>query len=321
MPTESCRKHDRGRTLTRRRCSASGSVPRRSGRRPNWPRSPATAHDAEATDSWIVVAQRVVADARRTAELAALITPNAGGWLALAEAEYARAHGGSDPHLWNIAAVAWVRLERPPLAAYCQWREGEALLEAGAARSEAAVPLRSAYAVATRLSAAPLASELEALARRGRVDLRAPRRLQPTDPDLAKAWGLTPRETEVLSLIAQGCTNREIARTLVISEKTTGVHVTHILHKLQVPTRLEAAAIAHRVVAISPAGVPARSPTSSLVGAARLSPNNDPVQDPDMRPTPSLDSPASRRPPNRADIGDHRLRPVESIPPTKLDKS
>ena len=184
--------------------------------------------------------------------MAARITPNAGGWLALAEAEYSRARGGSDPHLWNIAAVAWERLERPPLAAYCRWREGEALLEAGAARSEAAVPLRSAYAVATRMSAAPLANELEALARRGRVDLRAPQRLQPTDPDLAKAWGLTPREAEVLSLIAQGCTNREIARTLVISEKTTGVHVTHILRKLQVPTRLEAAAIAHRLVAMAP---------------------------------------------------------------------
>ena len=209
-------------------------------------------HDAEATDSWIVMAQRVIADARRTAELAASITPNAGGWLALAEAEYSRARGGSDPRLWNIAAVAWGRLERPPLAAYCRWREGEALLEAGAARSEVAVPLRSAYAVATRMSAAPLANELEALARRGRVDLRAPQRLQPTDPALAKAWGLTPRETEVLGLIAQGCTNREIARTLVISEKTTGVHVTHILRKLQVPTRLEAAAMAHRVVAISP---------------------------------------------------------------------
>ena len=64
----------------------------------------------------------------------------------------------------------------PPLAAYCRWRETEALLGAGATRSEAAVPLRSAYAVATRMRAAPLARELEALARRGRVDLRAPER-------------------------------------------------------------------------------------------------------------------------------------------------
>ena len=56
----------------------------------------------------------------------------------------------------------------------------------------------------------------------------------------------------MLSLIAQGCTNREIARTLVISEKTTGVHVTHILRKLDVPTRLQAAAIAHRLASLPP---------------------------------------------------------------------
>ena len=40
---QSCRRRERGRTLTRPRCSASGSVPRRSGPRPNWPPSPATA--------------------------------------------------------------------------------------------------------------------------------------------------------------------------------------------------------------------------------------------------------------------------------------
>jgi DNA-binding NarL/FixJ family response regulator len=55
----------------------------------------------------------------------------------------------------------------------------------------------------------------------------------------------------VLQLIAQGCTNREIARTLVISEKTTGVHVTHILRKLDVPTRVQAAAIADRWAPLS----------------------------------------------------------------------
>ena len=64
--------------------------------------------------------------------------------------------------------------------------------------------------------------------------------------------GLTPREAEVLRLVAQGCTNREIARTLVISDKTTEVHVTHILRKLDVPTRLRAAAIAHRLAPLPP---------------------------------------------------------------------
>ena len=59
--------------------------------------------------------------------------------------------------------------------------------------------------------------------------------------------GLTPREAEVLTLVARGHTNREIAEALVISIKTTGHHVSHILHKLDVPTRADAAAIAHRI--------------------------------------------------------------------------
>jgi DNA-binding NarL/FixJ family response regulator len=54
------------------------------------------------------------------------------------------------------------------------------------------------------------------------------------------------REAEVLTLIARGYTNREIAETLVISVKTAGVHVSHILRKLDAPNRLEAAAIPHR---------------------------------------------------------------------------
>ena len=51
----------------------------------------------------------------------------------------------------------------------------------------------------------------------------------------------------MLTLVARGLTNREIAAALVISVKTASVHVTHILRKLDVPNRLEAAAIAHRL--------------------------------------------------------------------------
>jgi DNA-binding CsgD family transcriptional regulator len=69
--------------------------------------------------------------------------------------------------------------------------------------------------------------------------------------------GLTPREAEVLALVARGYTNREIAATLVISVKTASVHVSHILQKLGAPNRHEAAAIAHRVA--SPHGENPRS--------------------------------------------------------------
>ena len=51
----------------------------------------------------------------------------------------------------------------------------------------------------------------------------------------------------MLTLVARGLTNREIADVLVISVKTAGVHVSNILRKLDAPNRLEAAAIAHRL--------------------------------------------------------------------------
>jgi ATP/maltotriose-dependent transcriptional regulator MalT len=51
---------------------------------------------------------------------------------------------------------------------------------------------------------------------------------------------LTPRELEVLSLIARGYTNRDISRALYIADSTTKVHVRHILEKLGVRTRAEA---------------------------------------------------------------------------------
>ena len=57
---------------------------------------------------------------------------------------------------------------------------------------------------------------------------------------------LTPREREVLALLADGASNRVIADRLVISTKTAGVHVSNLLAKLGVGSRLEAAAIAHR---------------------------------------------------------------------------
>ncbi len=63
----------------------------------------------------------------------------------------------------------------------------------------------------------------------------------PLRPACIPAGKLTRREKEVLGLLAQGLTNREIARTLYISEATAKVHVRHILEKLGVRSRTEAA--------------------------------------------------------------------------------
>ena len=59
---------------------------------------------------------------------------------------------------------------------------------------------------------------------------------------------LTPREREVLDLLATGATNKTIATTLVITEKTASVHVSNILTKLRVDNRGAAAALARDLV-------------------------------------------------------------------------
>jgi DNA-binding NarL/FixJ family response regulator len=57
--------------------------------------------------------------------------------------------------------------------------------------------------------------------------------------------GLTPRELDVLRLLAVGHSNRQIAADLFISENTTEVHVSRVLSKLGLSRRAEAAAYAH----------------------------------------------------------------------------
>ncbi|MET0578101.1 MAG: response regulator transcription factor, partial [Ilumatobacteraceae bacterium] len=94
--------------------------------------------------------------------------------------------------------------------------------------------------------AAPLLARIEAVSRRTRigVDAPAPRVLTAATID---HLGLTPREAEVLSLVAAGRTNREIGELLYISEKTASVHVSNILRKLGVRSRVDAAAVAQRL--------------------------------------------------------------------------
>ena len=64
--------------------------------------------------------------------------------------------------------------------------------------------------------------------------------------------GLTPREAEVLQLLADGLTNREIGGRLYISEKTVGTHIAHIFEKLDVHNRIEAASRARQLGVLQP---------------------------------------------------------------------
>jgi DNA-binding CsgD family transcriptional regulator/tetratricopeptide (TPR) repeat protein len=189
--------------------------------------------------------------ARRSVARAAAVSPEAHGWTAVAESEHTRVEGSSSPDRWQDAIAIWDQLKRPYPAVYCRWRLAEALLAAGAPRIDAAAPAREAHRAARRLAATPLLHELEQLSRRARLDLAGAD--ASALPDNGDALGMTAREREVLQLLARGYTNREIASELTISVKTASVHVSHILRKLDVTSRLEAAEIAHRLTPPPPA--------------------------------------------------------------------
>jgi DNA-binding CsgD family transcriptional regulator/tetratricopeptide (TPR) repeat protein len=173
--------------------------------------------------------------------------PETIAYATLGEAEATRLQGHSDPERWAAAAARWEELDQPYPAAYARWHQADALLTRRGSRAAATSTLRSAYQTTQRLGAAPLRRELEGLARRARIDLAEPQPIgEPAPARPAEPFGLTPREREVLALLAEGRTNPQIARALFISAKTASTHVSNILAKLGVASRVEAAAVAHR---------------------------------------------------------------------------
>jgi DNA-binding CsgD family transcriptional regulator len=172
---------------------------------------------------------------RRPVESAALLD---------ARAEAGRAAGEPDPDAYARAAAAWEALGRAEPAARMRWRQAEAHAAAGD-RDAAAEAARAAHALAVRLGAGWLRGETEGLAARARLELE-PEIAETAEPTVQDAFGLTERERQVLALLAAGATNREIGDTLYMAQKTASVHVSRILAKLNVRSRTEAAAVAHR---------------------------------------------------------------------------
>jgi DNA-binding NarL/FixJ family response regulator len=171
-------------------------------------------------------------------------SPVAAADLALAEAMVTRFQG-SDADAFARAAVAAERIGDAWLAAFARLHEADASASTGSA-ARATDALRAAYETATALGAEPLVGDIEALARRARISLDAPTVAVLAQADVVRL-GLTSREAEVLSLVAAGKTNREIGTELFVSEKTASVHVSNILRKLGVTSRVDAAAVAQRV--------------------------------------------------------------------------
>lgn len=182
---------------------------------------------------------------RRLAEEGRTSGPEGNAWQDRLHAEYLRLRwvAGIDPPggeelvaAWRRAVEGFVALGAAFETARSRARLAAALRATGdvdGATDQAAL----ARDVAERLGALPLLDEVR--------DLTA---TPPTAGNAPRAHGdaLTPRELEVLALVAEGRTNGEIARRLFISTKTVSVHVSNILAKLGASGRTEAAALARR---------------------------------------------------------------------------
>ena len=141
------------------------------------------------------------------------------------------------PVVDGIAATSqiksrWPEIEVVAMTSFVEERMVRDALEAGAAgyllkdaeAEEVAAAIRAAHAGQMHLD--------RTVARLLADSLRSPHR--PGDD-------LTPREREVLALIAGGASNRQIAETLVVSERTARTHVSAILSKLGLTSRTQAA--------------------------------------------------------------------------------
>jgi DNA-binding CsgD family transcriptional regulator len=181
------------------------------------------------------------AAARRAAAAAVSPGPESLAWQAAVDAEHLRLrHLTGDATVrpeqivaaWRTAVEAFERFGHVFQTARSRARLAVALRSAGAG-AEADEQVAVSMATASALGARPLLRELRALG------------AKPTnEPGAGPA--LTARELEVLALVAQGRSNREIGLVLFISSKTVSVHVSNLLAKLQAAGRTEAVAIARR---------------------------------------------------------------------------
>ena len=175
--------------------------------------------------------------------------PETRAWVSQVGAELLRFdHSRGEAKAWRATADQWGALGMAAQEAYARWRQAAAALTTDE-RDGALAALRRGQAVAEAVGAAAHLEGIERLSARARFRLRGTEREQHAPRPL----GLTPRESEVLALIARGLTNRQIAGELYISEKTAGVHVSNILAKLDVISRAQAAALAVQSGVVSPA--------------------------------------------------------------------
>ncbi len=176
----------------------------------------------------------------------------------MCEGELRRIRGEAADDVWKSVADSWDALGQPYPAAYARAQWAQALLQKPSGIREAAAVMREAHEMARALRANPLVESIEAIAQRAGVELEWQKIITlpanavdltgPRAADLiAIESQLTKREKQILELVAAGRSNRDIASECFISEKTASVHVSNIMRKLGVGSRVQAAALLHEM--------------------------------------------------------------------------
>jgi DNA-binding CsgD family transcriptional regulator len=174
--------------------------------------------------------------------------PPAQEQLALCRAEDARRRGTDRTDDWaGLARQPGVH-SQPLFEGYLLLRWADASRRR-ATRDDRGALLKRAAALAAAAGAAPLLADIRRTAALGGIGLADPGPAREVADELQRLH-LTTREREVLDLLGEGRSNRQIARRLTITEKTASVHVSHVLRKLGVRTRTEASVLLHRLRAV-----------------------------------------------------------------------
>ncbi len=172
-------------------------------------------------------------------------TVRAEALLALCEAERARVSDSANAQSWRRAVAAADALGAVAQRAVRRGCASPNRCSPNAPHAaEATAALNEAVALFTDAPGSPIRALAEHVAHRARLRIED----SPDDEALRSTsrFGLTEREADVLRLLDEGRTNREIGAALFISPKTVSVHVSSIMRKLGVRRRADAARIARR---------------------------------------------------------------------------
>jgi DNA-binding CsgD family transcriptional regulator len=179
--------------------------------------------------------------------------PESLAFRAMLLAELSRTRGERAPEPWRAAAERFRAIGAVYTAAQAELRAVEALVLSGGRPAEVARALRAVHTVALAVGSPPFMDEVLSMGRRTGIRLGT----DGPEIDAVTDLGLTSRELEVLRLLADGRTNRQIGEELFITAKTASVHVSRILTKLGAANRAEAVAAAHRLHLARLPGAPA----------------------------------------------------------------